>query len=82
LSEEDGQDVLDALATIIEPVRLAYLWRPMLPDAADDMVLETAVNGRADLLVTVNRRDFVPGAARFGIRVVSPAEALGRLRRG
>lgn len=82
LSEEDVQDVLDALATIIEPVRLAYLWRPMLPDAADDMVLETAVNGRADLLVTVNRRDFVPGAARFGIRVVSPAEALGRLRRG
>jgi predicted nucleic acid-binding protein len=53
----------------------------MLPDADDDMVLETAVNGRADLLVTVNRRDFVPGATRFGIRVVSPAQALAQLRR-
>jgi putative PIN family toxin of toxin-antitoxin system len=81
LSEVEVQAVLDALATVIEPVRLAYLWRPMLPDADDDMVLETAVNGQADLLVTVNRRDFVPGAARFGIRIASPAEALTRLRR-
>lgn len=81
LSDADVQEVLDALATVIEPVRLAYLWRPMLPDADDDMVLETAVNGRAELLVTVNRRDFVPGAARFDIRIVSPAEALTRLRR-
>jgi putative PIN family toxin of toxin-antitoxin system len=81
LSEEDVQTVLDALASIAEPVRLAYLWRPTLTDADDDMVLETAVNGRADLLVTLNWRDFVPGAGRFGIRVASPAEALARLRR-
>jgi putative PIN family toxin of toxin-antitoxin system len=81
LAEADVREVLDALATAIEPVRLSYLWRPMLPDADDDMVLETAVNGRADCLVTVNRRDFVPGAAWFGVRVVSPAEALDRLRR-
>lgn len=81
LSESDVQAVLDALATVIEPVRLAYLWRPTLPDADDDMVLETAVNGRAELLVTLNRRDFAPGAARFGIRLASPAEALTRLRR-
>jgi putative PIN family toxin of toxin-antitoxin system len=81
LADVDVHELLDALATVIEPVRLAYLWRPMLPDADDDMVLETAVNGRADLLVTVNRRDFVPGASRFGIRIGSPAEALERLRR-
>lgn len=81
VSAQDVRDVLDALATILEPVRLAFLWRPVLRDADDDMVLETAVNGRADLLVTVNRRDFLPDARRFGIRIVSPAEALVRLRR-
>lgn len=81
LSAQDVQDVLDAVATILEPVRLAYLWRPLLRDADDDMVLETAVNGRADLLVTVNRRDFLPDAERLGIRIVSPADALVRLRR-
>ncbi|MGE3510144.1 MAG: putative toxin-antitoxin system toxin component, PIN family, partial [Vicinamibacterales bacterium] len=74
LSDADVQEVLDALATVIEPVRLAYLWRPVLPEADDDMVLETAADGRADLLVTVNRRDVAPGAAPFGVRIASPAE--------
>jgi len=81
LSNQDVQAILDAIASVIEPVRLAYLWRPMLPDVADDMVLETAVNGKADVLVTVNRRDFEPAARMFTVTIASPAEALSRLRR-
>lgn len=81
LTEADVQVVLDALATVVEPVRLAFLWRPALPDVADDMVLETAVNGQADMLVTVNRRDFEMAVGLFDLKVVSPAEALIRLRR-
>lgn len=81
VSNADMQDVLDALASVIEPVRLAYLWRPTLPDPQDDMVLETAVNGRAELLVTLNRRHFEPAAAAFAVEVVSPAEAVARLRK-
>jgi putative PIN family toxin of toxin-antitoxin system len=78
-SLEDVTAVLDALAIVLEPVRLTFLWRPALPDANDDMVLETAVNGRADVLVTFNRRHF-EAASEFGIEVASPAEALRRLR--
>jgi putative PIN family toxin of toxin-antitoxin system len=81
LSSGDMQDVLDAVASIIEPVRLAYLWRPTLPDAQDDMVLETAMNGRAEVLVTFNRRHFEPAASTFAVQVVSPAEAVARLRK-
>jgi hypothetical protein len=63
-------------------VELAFVWRPALPDADDDMVLETAMNGRADGgIVTFNRRDFEPAERRFGIIVLSPGEAAGRLRR-
>lgn len=80
LSNSDVQALLDAIASIVEPVRLAYLWRPMLSDVADDMVLETAVNGRADVLVTLNGRHFKPAASTFGVRIVSPAEALKQLR--
>ncbi|MFI3197663.1 MAG: PIN domain-containing protein [Methylococcaceae bacterium] len=36
---------LDALSLFIEPVHLHYLWRPQLRDPADEMVLETALNG-------------------------------------
>jgi predicted nucleic acid-binding protein len=49
---------LDALVLRVEPVHLYYLWRPQLRDAADEMVLETALNGRADVLVTFNGGDF------------------------
>ena len=79
-SVEDVATVLDALATVVEPVRLSYLWRPTLPDAHDDMVLETAVNGRADLLVTFNQRHFEAASSMFGIDVGSPTDAVRRLR--
>lgn len=51
----------------------------MLPDPGDDLVLETAVNGQAAVVITFNRRHFEPVAARFGIEIVSPAEAVRRL---
>lgn len=40
------------------------------------MVLETAVNGRAHMLVTFNRRHFEPVAAQFGLKVRLPGEAV------
>jgi hypothetical protein len=46
------------------------------------MVLETAVNGRADWIVTFNRRDFAPIEKLFGIAALSPGEALRRLEEG
>jgi predicted nucleic acid-binding protein len=79
LSTADIEVLLDAVAAVVEPVRLAYLWRPTLPDADDDMVLEVAVNGRADGIVTFNRRDFGLSAERFGIAVMSPGEAVRQL---
>jgi putative PIN family toxin of toxin-antitoxin system len=68
----DANTVLDALATVIEPVRLSFLWRPRLKDAADEMVLETAVNGTADRLVTFNLKHLSKAALEFGIRAEKP----------
>jgi putative PIN family toxin of toxin-antitoxin system len=69
---------LDYLAGMIEPVKLHYLWRPQLGDVADEMVLETAINGRADCIVTFSIRHFVP-AGRFGIDVIRPGEVMRRV---
>ena len=79
LSEGDVQVLLDAIAVVVTPVRISYLWRPMLPDPDDDLVLETAVNGHAEVVITFNRRHFEPGAAQFGIEILAPAEAVRRL---
>ena len=67
--------VLDAIAAIVMPVTISYLWRPMLRDPDDELVLETAVNGRADLVLTFNERDFA-GAERFMPRISRPGPAL------
>jgi putative PIN family toxin of toxin-antitoxin system len=72
---------LDALCLRCEPVDLYYLWRPRARDPADDMVLETALNGRADRLVTLNTADFAV-AAQFRLAVVQPRELLRQLREG
>jgi putative PIN family toxin of toxin-antitoxin system len=48
ISVEDTRAVLDAFAAVAEPIQLRFLWRPQLIDPADEMVLETAINGRAD----------------------------------
>ena len=79
LTAADVNAVLDAVVAIAEPVRLAFLWRPALRDPDDDMVLEAAVNGAADAVVTFNRRDFVRGAKAFGLAVLTPGDALGRM---
>jgi putative PIN family toxin of toxin-antitoxin system len=79
LTERQANEFLDYLAILAEPVKLHYLWRPQLGDVADDMVLETAINGRANCIVTFNTRHFGP-AARFGIEIVWPAEAIRRIR--
>jgi hypothetical protein len=41
-------------------------------------VLEAAVNGDADALVTFNRKHFANVPARFGIKLLLPSEALRR----
>ena len=79
LSKREVGVVLDALAAVGEPVKLAFHWRPLVPDPADDMVLETALNGSAKLLVTFNRRHFDRAARRFHLKIASPGAALKRL---
>jgi len=79
LSITDVGTLLDAVAVIAQPVRLDFLWRPVLNDADDDMVLETAMNGRADAIITFNRRHFTPAMTQFGIDVLIPAEVMDQV---
>lgn len=71
---------LSALASACEPVDVRFQWRPQLSDPNDEMVLEAAVNGRADRLVTHNVRDFLRAGVKFGLPVVRPGELLLELR--
>jgi predicted nucleic acid-binding protein len=71
---------IDAVLAMVEPVETHFLWRPQLRDPADEFVLEAAVNGQAAAIVTFNRRDFGVVPARFGIDLLTPGEAIRRIR--
>lgn len=78
LSRQAMQEFLIDIATILRPVGIDYRWRPQLSDPDDEMVLETAINAKA-MIVTHNARDFGDVPARFGLTLLSPAEALRRI---
>ena len=79
LSEQEAHIFVDAVLGMAHPVKIHFLCRPQLRDPADEMVLETAVNGRADLLVTFNERDYGMAPRRFGIEVMTPRLAVERI---
>ena len=75
LLSTDVDAVLNELAGLMVPVTTHYQWRPQLRDPADEMVLEAAVNGQTNAIVTYNLRDFAP-ALRFGIPVLNPQQTF------
>ena len=82
MSVQDVQDFLDELTALLIPVTTWFLWRPRLRDPDDEMVLDAAVNGGAEAIVTFNVQDFRPAAAVFNLRILTPAETLLEMRRG
>jgi putative PIN family toxin of toxin-antitoxin system len=79
-SVDQVQQFLSELAAWVEPVEIHFQWRPQVRDAGDEMVLETALNGRADVLVTHNVRHFAEAALRFQLQVLKPQDVVRRLR--
>jgi predicted nucleic acid-binding protein len=75
---ETGQYV-DGLIAMAAPVRAFFRWRPQLRDPGDELVLEAAVNGQADAIVTFNESHLREAHKSFGIDVIRPAEALRRI---
>ena len=80
LSHEEIATLIDALEDIAEPVLVDWKHRPLSIDPDDDMILDVAIEARADALVTDNKRHFKAAGQRFGIPVLSPAEFLKQLR--
>lgn len=81
ITMKDADIFITGIAALVEPVRTHFLWRPLLRDPNDEMVLEVAVNGSADAIVTFNLRDYGDVPKRnFNIDVMLPSNAIRRLR--
>jgi len=80
LALEEIDELLAELAALIEPVEIHFQWRPQARDPSDEMVLEAAINGQADALVTYNVVDFAAAGERFKIAILRPADVLRRVK--
>jgi len=79
-TEAEMLALIDDLLTAAEAVDRHYLVRPLLRDPADHHVIETAVNGWADLLISLNVADLAPAARLYRFRLVTPGGALRAMR--
>lgn len=82
LSKREIVELIEAMEAFAEPVEVVMKTRPLSPDPSDDMILDLAINGRAEALVTSNTKHFAGTEKRFGISVLSPRELLEKIREG
>ena len=78
LTEKDITDFIDFLCYAGEKQEIFFLWRPFLPDTSDDLVLEVAVAGGCDAIITYNKRHF-KNVEKFGLRILDPKEFLAEI---
>ena len=81
-SQEQVSAVLDdilAQAVLVQPIRSRR--RPALPDPADDLVLECALEAHAEAIVTMNVRDFAGAKETYAMTILKPGDLVARLRK-
>ena len=78
LSPTDIKAFIDYLCSVAILHEVFYLWRPHLRDPSDEMVLEVAVKGNCDFIITYNTVDY-HGVEQFGIRTLTAREFLVHL---
>ena len=82
MSQSEILGLIDVLESASEIVEIFTKPRPLSPDPNDDMILDLAINGLADALITNNTKHFVAAGKRFGVSVLSPSEFLMLVRKG
>ena len=80
LSRVERKLLLESFLSVAEWVRVYYLWRPNLPDEGDNHLIELAIAGAAEVLVTHNLRDLDRGQLQFPqLRILDPQTFLSTL---
>jgi putative PIN family toxin of toxin-antitoxin system len=79
LTIDDVDTLIDSLCALgVRHEHIHFNWRPSLPDERDEHILDLAVKGQCEAIITYNARDFV-GVEQFGLRAINPQTFLREL---
>jgi putative PIN family toxin of toxin-antitoxin system len=77
LTTNEKTNLLAAFMNVCQWIRVYYLWRPNLPDEADNHLIELAVAGNAQIIATKNIKDFQRSQLEFSqFQILKPEEVL------
>jgi predicted nucleic acid-binding protein len=75
LSAQDITNILDLIYRESHRQVIWFSWRPASPDPGDDLVLDAAIVGGCDFVVSFNERH-LRAARDFGMEVLTPTALL------
>lgn len=77
INKRERETLWNAYLSVCRWVRVYYLWRPNLPDEADNHLVELALAGGAEHIVTHNIRHFMKSELRFPhLKIRTPNQFL------
>jgi len=77
LSGKEIRDLLNAFYSVCSWVPIYYLWRPNLKDEDDNFLIELALAGNSQKIVTNNVKDIETAELKFeDLRILTPQQIL------
>ena len=77
LNDEEIRDLLNAFYSVCHWVPVYFLWRPNLQDENDNFLIELAIAGNANIIVTNNVRDLETAELTFDdLKILKPEQLL------
>ena len=77
ISEQERQDLFEALVSVSEWRSIFYGWRPNLRDEGDNHLVELAIAGGALAIITHNVKDFSGMDLQFpNLKILSPEQLI------
>lgn len=77
LSQAEILELLSAIYAEMQWIAVSYLWRPNLKDEGDNFLIELAIAGNADYIITNNVKDFYRSELRFDpLQILTPEQFL------
>ena len=77
LTKQEIFTLLDAFMSVCQWVDIYYLWRPNLRDEADNHLIELAIAGNAQIIVTKNIKDFLNSDLIFpNLSILKPEQII------